>query len=304
MNMTQLECFATLAKTLNYVKTAELLNLTQPAVTKQIQSLENELDTKLFTRTTHSVSLTPIGEKFLSYTQTMLNTYYESQMWIGKYLEKDRYELRIGYSDPHVVNTMSDILRPVISGFDNIVPKFQMDQTDVNLNRLLKNQLDIVIGIKDASFRDKNVTFTKLRDERFFCACPAGHPLIKKISEREDQCVHSADLWEYRQIITTPPYLLKNYFYRGRNIVPVNDDLNNAICSTSNEAYMLLLAGYGYALLPEYELIPVEDKLVFYPWAESPNAPLGIYSRTDEVSLKNSAIQLYIQSAKTLFQTE
>lgn len=40
MNTQQLECFATLAKTLNYAKTAEQLSMTQPAVSRQIKSLE------------------------------------------------------------------------------------------------------------------------------------------------------------------------------------------------------------------------------------------------------------------------
>ena len=60
MNTQQLECFTTLAKTLNYAKTAEQLSLSQPAVSRQIQSLETELNAKLFNRTTRSVSLTPL----------------------------------------------------------------------------------------------------------------------------------------------------------------------------------------------------------------------------------------------------
>lgn len=43
MNIAQLECFISLANTLNYMKTSETLGLTQPAVTKQIKALENEL---------------------------------------------------------------------------------------------------------------------------------------------------------------------------------------------------------------------------------------------------------------------
>ena len=43
MTTSQLECFISLAGTLNYMKTAEQLGLTQPAVSKQIQSLEKPL---------------------------------------------------------------------------------------------------------------------------------------------------------------------------------------------------------------------------------------------------------------------
>ena len=51
MNTQQLECFTTLAKTLNYAKTAEQLSMSQPAVSRQIQSLETELGAQLFNLT-------------------------------------------------------------------------------------------------------------------------------------------------------------------------------------------------------------------------------------------------------------
>lgn len=61
MNTFQLECFLAVAENLNFARAAEQLNITQPAVTHQIRSLEQELNTKLFHRTTRSVSLTSAG---------------------------------------------------------------------------------------------------------------------------------------------------------------------------------------------------------------------------------------------------
>ena len=48
MNTIQLECFVTVAEYLNFSKASRTLKLTQPAVTHQIQTLEKELDVKLF----------------------------------------------------------------------------------------------------------------------------------------------------------------------------------------------------------------------------------------------------------------
>ena len=79
MNTTRLQCFTTLAGTLNYVKTADELHMTQPAVSRQIQSLEQELGAALFHRTTRSVSLTQIGLQFLPEAGAMLNAYYHSR---------------------------------------------------------------------------------------------------------------------------------------------------------------------------------------------------------------------------------
>lgn len=61
MNTFQLTCFLTVAETLSFAKAARQLNITQPAVTHQIRSLEEELNAQLFRRTTRSVEITQEG---------------------------------------------------------------------------------------------------------------------------------------------------------------------------------------------------------------------------------------------------
>lgn len=69
MNTFQLSCFLQVAETLNFARAAEILHVTQPAVTQQIRSLEKELGVPLFHRTTRSVKLTQAGAAFLSSRQ-------------------------------------------------------------------------------------------------------------------------------------------------------------------------------------------------------------------------------------------
>ncbi|MFQ7550520.1 MAG: LysR family transcriptional regulator [Blautia marasmi] len=64
MNTVQLECYMAVAENLNFARAAEQLHITQPAVTHQINSLEAELDVKLFRRTTRTVELTAPGWVF------------------------------------------------------------------------------------------------------------------------------------------------------------------------------------------------------------------------------------------------
>ena len=66
MNTTQLECFLAVAQNLNFSKAAESVALTQPAVSHQIRSLEEELNVKLFRRNTRLVELTYFGNLFLN----------------------------------------------------------------------------------------------------------------------------------------------------------------------------------------------------------------------------------------------
>ena len=205
MNTQQLECFTTLAKTLNYAKTAEQLSLSQPAVSRQIQSLETELNAKLFNRTTRSVSLTPVGFQFLDDAQQMLSLYYHSLEWISTFHKQKRTVLRIGYADSHANCLISKILTPLLSENANIVPELTLDQTDANLHRLSVHQLDLVIGMKDAKFTADDIAFQKLREDAFVCVVNKQHPLAQKCKKRRPKSVSSADIWPYRQIIELPP---------------------------------------------------------------------------------------------------
>lgn len=58
MNTDQLKSFIQVAENLNFARAAEILNITQSAVSRQIHSLEEELGTRLLHRTTRTVSLT------------------------------------------------------------------------------------------------------------------------------------------------------------------------------------------------------------------------------------------------------
>ena len=72
MNISQLECFLSVADHLSFAKAAEELSISQPAASHQIQSLENELGGKLFHRTTRTVTLTEAGREFLDDARRMV----------------------------------------------------------------------------------------------------------------------------------------------------------------------------------------------------------------------------------------
>lgn len=72
MNTKQLKYAVELSKTLNMSRTAEMMGITQPALSKQIINLERELGVKLFDRNTVPMTLTPAGEYFLAEAERLL----------------------------------------------------------------------------------------------------------------------------------------------------------------------------------------------------------------------------------------
>ena len=69
MNTTQIKCFLAVAETLNFTKAANQLFISQPGLSRQIVSLERELNTLLFIRDNHNVRLTPAAAVLVSELQ-------------------------------------------------------------------------------------------------------------------------------------------------------------------------------------------------------------------------------------------
>lgn len=74
MDLKTLTTFVTVARLKNFTAAARELHTVQPTVSRHISDLENELQTKLFDRTTHQVDLTPSGERLLpeAYTSSKM----------------------------------------------------------------------------------------------------------------------------------------------------------------------------------------------------------------------------------------
>lgn len=301
MNTTQLECFVSLASTLNFAKTAEQVFLTQPAVTKEIQSLETELSAKLFVRTTRSVSLTDVGLQFLPEAQSILNSYYHAKDWISSFHSKSKNSLRIGYMDSHSLPFINHILSQIKDDFENLIPSFTVDQTDTNLNRLTHGQTDIVIGIKDSKFQDDSIEFKALHYDGFIIAFPKNHPVVNEAKKKKLKEISQDMIWDYRQVVQIPPYLLKNVFSKGSHVLPVNEKLDNIICSYASEVYGLVKAGFGFAFVPEYLAVP-DKEIVFYPFKETKHAPFGIYYRKESLENKDSAVSKFVKKSEEVFE--
>src|SRR5262245_16173204 len=72
MDIRQLRAFLTVADTGNVTRAAELLNLVQPAVSRQLGLLEDDIGAKLFERQRHGMALTEAGRALVGYARRAL----------------------------------------------------------------------------------------------------------------------------------------------------------------------------------------------------------------------------------------
>lgn len=73
MDLKQLRAFVTVAETGNVTRASSLLNLVQPAVSRQLRLLEEDMGTELFDRSRHGMQLTSSGKTMLEYARRILN---------------------------------------------------------------------------------------------------------------------------------------------------------------------------------------------------------------------------------------
>ena len=176
----KLHTFLTLCQTMNYRMAAERLHLSQPAVTKQIQALEQSLQTKLFTYDGHTLHKTEKCLLLERYAISMQYQFEELQLAIA---EKERTLLRIGATktigDYVLIDAIKDYLQDPSHELSLVV-----DNTKHLLHMLDENQLDF--AIIEGTFSKTKYDSYLLRMEPFVGICVKDHPLCGKHIPVED----------------------------------------------------------------------------------------------------------------------
>ena len=167
----KLHTFLTLCQTMNYRLAAERLHLSQPAVTKQIQSLEQALQTKLFLYDGHTLHKT---EKCLLLERYAISQQYQFQELQLAIADKKRLKLRVGATktigDYVLIDAIKDYLRDPGHELSLVV-----DNTKHLLQMLDENRLDF--AVIEGTFSKTKYDSYLLRMEPFVGICAKDSPL-------------------------------------------------------------------------------------------------------------------------------
>ena len=174
----KLRVFCTVAETGSFSKASEIIHLTQPAVSLQIQALEELYETKLFDRTSSSVVLTPSGELLYRYAKEILTFYAQAEKDIGEITGLVKGSITIGAS-----TTIGNYLLPlVISDFKMENPKIKLHLLVGNTKRIvdLLNSGNLDIGIVEGETKKFRIISEKMLSDELVLIVPEAHPWAKK----------------------------------------------------------------------------------------------------------------------------
>ena len=174
----KLKVFCTVTETKSFSKASEIIHLTQPAVSLQIQALEEIYETKLFDRSSSVVTLTPAGEILYRYAKEILGLYAQADKDIGEITGLVKGSISIGAS-----TTIGNYLLPsVIADFKANNPKIKIHLLVGNTKRVIEllNAGNLDMGLVESEVTKYKIISEKLISDEMALIVPTAHTLAKK----------------------------------------------------------------------------------------------------------------------------
>ncbi|APZ96744.1 LysR family transcriptional regulator [Fuerstiella marisgermanici] len=180
MELDQLRYFLQVAERGNFTRAAEDLAISQPALSRSIQKLEEELGQPVFERKARSVSLTDAGTLLQARAQQVLTILEDTKAEITDDGESGR--VRVGAIPTIAPYFLPDVLRQFSEEFPKATLIVQENTTDHLIKSCTQGEIDL--AILALPIPAKYLEVEELFDEELFLVLPPDHPLAEKTSIR------------------------------------------------------------------------------------------------------------------------
>ena len=285
MNTIQLECFVSVAEHLNFSRASEELKITQPAVSHQIRALEQELDVKLFRRTSKSVALTQEGLMFLPDAQSILNTALSAKERLGR--KEHTLPLDIGCHDHMEMNLLPPVFHDLVKEFPLLRPGIHLVPFPSLLGQVVNRQIHAAFGVLDPQ-RKVQLDFRKLCSVPISCVCSSDHPFAERKTLTEKDFTGSRN----NIIVCSPRHVSSSLFTVQSHLLSQLPPEQRYFADGIESALVLAKAGMGYTLYPDMPQIR-EPGLVYIPVRDLPMLSFGVfYQQSDDYPVLKRFLRL------------
>jgi DNA-binding transcriptional LysR family regulator len=165
------------AKQLSFTKAAEVLFMTQPAVTFQIKQLEEHFNTRLFDRGHGRIALTPAGEVVLGYAERILGLASEMDVRLSELTGEIGGSLMVGASTTIAEFMLPGILGEFKSTYPNVRSRLIVGNSESIENRVLEHTIDI--GFIESLSHEPNLECDVCCDDELVVICHPRFPLAR-----------------------------------------------------------------------------------------------------------------------------
>ena len=253
LDLAELRAFIAVADHASFSAAAAELHLSQSALSRRIERLENALGAKLFERTTRKVALSAVGREFLRRARELLDGLEESMMNIREVAEKMRGEVTVACVPSAVRYFLPQVLRDYHRQYPNIVLRIVDEGANGVLAAVARSEADF--GLNYIGTQEPDVDFEPILKEPFVLACRRDHVLAKRkkvswaeLNEHEYMTVTKAsgNRMVLDQALTDTP-LRPRWFCEVRHVLTIVG---------------LVEAGLGIAAVPRLAMPPADHPLL------------------------------------------
>jgi len=262
----------------NITKASQRLMISQPAVTKQIKSLENQLGGELFIRTKRGVILTDNGKEIYNYVKQGMHCFESAELQFSNLKKLETGIVRIGISTTLCRIFLLKYLEKFHKEYPNIAIQVFTDPSKTMREMLKDGTIDILIA-KDLDQEDDELNVTKLGELHQCFISSSVH-----YEELKNKTIPLKDLDNYPLLFPKSPSSTRkslNDFCKNNNIT-----LTSKIeIASANLLEDFVTIGLGIGLVTkEYSMKKIKNEKVFVIKTE-PELPSISYSL---MTLKNS----------------
>jgi DNA-binding transcriptional LysR family regulator len=162
----------------NFHRAADRLNLSQPALSRRLSTLEARLGTQLFERSTRNVTPTAAGRQLETIARRILDDLDTSILSINKIGERQPGQITIS----SIPTAAIYFLPKAIQHFNRQYPHIRLRVLDRSPQEALECVIsgEAEFGINMIGSMESDVTFTQVMEDPYVLACHRNHPLAKK----------------------------------------------------------------------------------------------------------------------------
>ena len=260
MELRHLRYFQVVGEVLNFTKAAARLRVAQPALSRQVQDLEDEIGVDLLRRSPRGVTLTAEGKLFLQEVSELLKRVDESVEKTRALARGEYGELHIGYA---YVPT-AEILPPALEAFRKAVPRVKVvlhDLTSDELIARLRNAaLELAIMVQPTGEQTVGIEFEPARSYTWCVALTAAHPFarlksisLEKVAAEPLVALRRKDYSEYHNILE-------------RIFATISAKPRIAVeCDSASSLIMEVEAGHGIAVVTANLKLMGGERLLYRP---------------------------------------
>ncbi|RCW50017.1 selenium metabolism-associated LysR family transcriptional regulator [Paenibacillus prosopidis] len=180
LNFHQLHIFYTVAERGSFSAAAQSLHMTQPAVTMQVQSLEDYFGTKLLQRSTKRIELTEAGRTLMPFAQRSIDLIRDTDQAMSTFTKQLKGRLQLGSSLTIGEYILPRLLGPFGQEYPHITISMKVMNTSQIMEDILNHQLNF--GLIEAPVNHPDMHMEAVMSDELRLIVSKDHPLANRSS--------------------------------------------------------------------------------------------------------------------------